>query len=337
MTLVYDSSQSAILSLGEKTGQLSGNFRYGMWSYQTGSCRQSDLYRLRHWSPGRARLSMTIVGTLSWRSLAASPMPACPPPTISTYGCSVTPRFRRSASRSSSQVVRSRFAPCSAPIGRRSSCPVSSYRVVSRVQHWPPRSRRWPCPRPAEVSKSIQASVMPSVSAGSSPSVTVQPVGCTRDSVASSMRVISARPSKVLKFQVKEMRSRQKQSSVNKAAALAGSFATRASLNPASQVVTAAAASVCWTVVVIGGLPSSYHRAPRRTEHLLASFAPRRYGRPALTPMNSVQPWYTAALTRQVAECEKEDDAGPRRCEEILIPRSRLCLYSTRPRPEHPG
>src|ERR1035438_7997656 len=79
-------------------------------------------------------------------------------------------------------------------------------------------------PRPAEVSKLIQASVMPSVSAGSSPSVTAQPVGCPRDSVASSMRVISARPSKVLKFQVKEMRSRQKQSSVNSAAALAGSF-----------------------------------------------------------------------------------------------------------------
>src|ERR1700691_4109084 len=111
MTLVYDSSQSAILSLGENTGQLSGNFRYGMWSYQTGSCRQSDLYRLRHWSPGRARLSMTIVGTLSCRSLAASPMPAWPPPTISTYGCSVTPRFWRSASRASRQVVPAPVAP----------------------------------------------------------------------------------------------------------------------------------------------------------------------------------------------------------------------------------
>jgi hypothetical protein len=32
MILVYDSSQSAILSLGENTGQLAGNFRYGMWS-----------------------------------------------------------------------------------------------------------------------------------------------------------------------------------------------------------------------------------------------------------------------------------------------------------------
>ena len=70
------------------------------------------------------------------------------------------------------------------------------------------------------------------------------------------MPVISARPSKVLMFQVKEMRSRQKQSSVNRAAALAGSFATRAALNSASQVVTAVAASVCWAVVVIGGLPS---------------------------------------------------------------------------------
>ena len=84
MTRVYDSSQSAILSLGENTGQLSGNFRYGMWSYQTGSCRLRLLYRLRHWSPGRPRLSMTMAGTSSWRSRAASPMPAWPPPTIST-------------------------------------------------------------------------------------------------------------------------------------------------------------------------------------------------------------------------------------------------------------
>ena len=31
------------LSFGEKTGQFSGNLMYGRWSYQTGSCRQSDL------------------------------------------------------------------------------------------------------------------------------------------------------------------------------------------------------------------------------------------------------------------------------------------------------
>ena len=43
ITLAYISSQSPSLSLGEKTGQWSGNGRYGMWSYQTGSCRQSDL------------------------------------------------------------------------------------------------------------------------------------------------------------------------------------------------------------------------------------------------------------------------------------------------------
>ena len=43
ITLTYDSSQSPILSLGANTGQLSGNFRYGRWSYQTGSCRHSDL------------------------------------------------------------------------------------------------------------------------------------------------------------------------------------------------------------------------------------------------------------------------------------------------------
>ncbi len=126
---------------------------------------------------------MTIVGTPSWRSRALSTMPACPPPTTSTYGCSVTPSSDASCWRFSSQLVRSRFAPCSAPMGRRgplgSSWPVSSYKVVSRVQHWPSRSRRCPCPRPAEVSKSIQASVMPPASAGSSPSVTFQPDGLT--------------------------------------------------------------------------------------------------------------------------------------------------------------
>jgi len=127
--------------------------------------------------------------------------------------------------------------------------------------------------------------VTPSASAGSSPSVTAQPAGRTRGSVASSIRVISARPSNVLKFQVKETRSRQKQSSVNSAAAPAGSFAARAAPNSASQVVTAVAASVGWAVVVIGGLPSRSRSSalPRRTEHLLASFAPRRRGRPAST------------------------------------------------------
>ena len=29
-------------SFGENTGQCSGNGRYGMWSYQTGSCSTSD-------------------------------------------------------------------------------------------------------------------------------------------------------------------------------------------------------------------------------------------------------------------------------------------------------
>ena len=43
MTRVYISSQSPILSFGEKTGQFSGNLMYGRWSYQTGSWRQSDL------------------------------------------------------------------------------------------------------------------------------------------------------------------------------------------------------------------------------------------------------------------------------------------------------
>jgi len=86
-------------------------------------------------------------------------------------------------------------------------------------------------------------------------------------------------------------------------------------------VVTAVAASVCWAVVVIGGLPSwlpliccavgrsgrsargpsrpgchrrgmgvavehffrrTYHRAPRRAEHLLASFGPEKVRKSSL-------------------------------------------------------
>ena len=70
-----------------------------------------------------------------------------------------------------------------------------------------------------------------------------QPPGWTRDRVASSMRAISSRPSKVLMFQVNTMRSRQKESSVNSAAARAGSFAVSASPNCPSQVVTAAVAA----------------------------------------------------------------------------------------------
>ena len=106
------------LVFGENTGQLSGNFRYGMWSYQTGSCRQRLLYRLRHWSPGRGALVDDDRGTLSCRSRAGEPDAGLPPPTISTYGCCVTPSSAASWARFSSQEVRSRFAPCSAPFGR---------------------------------------------------------------------------------------------------------------------------------------------------------------------------------------------------------------------------
>ena len=118
ITFTYDSSQSPILSFGANTGQLSGNFRYGRWSYQTGSCRQSDLYLLRHWSPGRGCLSTTRVGTPSWRSREPRAMPPWPPPMTSTYGCVVLPRLSASACRCSFHVRRSLLAPCSAPIGR---------------------------------------------------------------------------------------------------------------------------------------------------------------------------------------------------------------------------
>ena len=218
-----------------------------MWSYQTGSCRHSDLYRLRHWSPGRLRLSMMIVGTRSWRSRAPRPMPAWPPPMITTYGCSVMPSSDASCSRSSSQVVRAGFARRSTPFGRvgprRSSWPLSSSSVVSNVQHRPSRSRRCPRPRPAAVSKSIQASTTPPAPAGSSPSVIFQPRGCTQGSVWSSIALIAARPSSVLMFQVNATRSRQKQSSVNRAAAAAVSPADSASPKADSQVVTPAATS----------------------------------------------------------------------------------------------
>ena len=108
-----------------------------------------------------------------------------------------------------------------------------------------------PVPRPTAVSKSIHASVMPPASAGSSPPVTRQPLGWTLASVSSSISVISWRPSKVLMFQVNAMRSRQKQSSVNRAAASVVSFDVSASLNAVSQVCTAVAAWVGGTVVVI--------------------------------------------------------------------------------------
>jgi hypothetical protein len=86
ITRVYISSQSAILSLGANTGQFFGNGRYGRWSYQTGSCRHRLLYRPRHWSPGRACLSITTAGTPSCRSRAPSAIPPWPPPITTTYG-----------------------------------------------------------------------------------------------------------------------------------------------------------------------------------------------------------------------------------------------------------
>ena len=66
---------------------------------------------------GRSRRSMMIVGTPSWRSRAPSPMPPCPPPTITTSGWSRS-RASRLLWRSSSQVWRSGSAPCSTPFGR---------------------------------------------------------------------------------------------------------------------------------------------------------------------------------------------------------------------------
>ena len=72
-----------------------------------------------------------------------APMPACPPPTISTYGCSVTPSSCASCSRSSCQVVRSRLAPCSAPFGpARALRLLVALELVERGEQRPGAARR---------------------------------------------------------------------------------------------------------------------------------------------------------------------------------------------------
>ena len=87
-------------------------------------------------------------------------------------GLGLVAELLRLAARASSQVSRSRSAPCSTPCGRAgprgSSWPLSSCSVVSSVQALPSFSRRCPWPRPASVSNSIHASVTPSASVGGS-------------------------------------------------------------------------------------------------------------------------------------------------------------------------
>ncbi len=208
--LVYDSSQSPNLSFGEKTGQFSGNLMYGMWSYQTGSCRHNDLYRFRHWSPGRGCLSITTKGTPSCRNRAPRPIPPWPPPTTSTNGCSLEPITWASCSRVSFQVKRLRTAPWSAPRGRRSprfsSYPFNSSKVVKRVHALSSLIRPKPDPRPTAVSNVNQTSVTPSAVEDS---VTKKFRGCTCAAVASTNWAISSRPSTVVRFHVKETKSRQ--------------------------------------------------------------------------------------------------------------------------------
>ena len=113
-----------------------------------------------------------IVGTPSWRSRAPRAMPPCPPPTMTTSGCTSWPSSRASRSRISSQLRRSGCAPWMAPGGRLSplgsSWPLSSPSAVSSVHALPSRRRRTPVPRPTAVSNAIQASVMPSASEGGS-------------------------------------------------------------------------------------------------------------------------------------------------------------------------
>src|SRR6478609_6035893 len=162
-----------------------------------------------------------IVGTPSWRSRAPSPIAPCPPPTITTSGCSAYPSVSASCMRASSHVTRSRSAPCSTPLGRcvpfGSSWPLSSYSAVSNVHALPSRRRSSPLPRPAAVSNAIHAVVIPSAVSGGS--VVCHPLGCTCSSCASSIASISLGPSTVLRFQVNATRSRQKLSSWNNAAA----------------------------------------------------------------------------------------------------------------------
>ena len=104
-------------------------------------------------------------------------------------------------------------APCSTPFGRLGPCgsswPLSSYEVVSSVQHCrrAAAGARGRGRRPSRTS--IQASITPPASAGSSPSAT--PAARLHRAAASrpSIAAIAARPSSVLMFQVNETRSRQ--------------------------------------------------------------------------------------------------------------------------------
>ena len=84
MTLVYISSQSPILSLGEKTGQFSRELQVGQVVVPD---RVVQAERLVPAAPLVAGPLVPVdddVGTPSWRSRAPSAMPPWPPPITRT-------------------------------------------------------------------------------------------------------------------------------------------------------------------------------------------------------------------------------------------------------------
>ena len=103
---------------------------------------------------------------------------------------------------------------------RCSSWPVSSRSAVSSVEEpSPSRSRRWPTPRPTSVSNSSHAWVTPPPASTRVAPLTRKSYGRARASVPSSRRCTPDGPSTVTMFQLIAIRSRQKLSVANRAAA----------------------------------------------------------------------------------------------------------------------
>src|SRR5688572_17548932 len=155
-------------------------------------------------------------------------MPPWPPPTMRTKGCLATPSSALSCSRRSSQLFLSGSTPWSVPHSRVrpafSSKPFSSCSVVRSVQALPSRRRRCPMPRPTAVSKVNHSCPW-----------TAKFEGFTLERTAASIAFTSARPSKVLRVQVKATRSRQKPPGSKRLAAASMSLLASAAANLSSQ------------------------------------------------------------------------------------------------------
>ena len=178
MTRVYISSQSPILSFGEKTGQFARERHVRQVVVPDGVVQAERLVAAAPLSrraarAGRRRSSVTP----SWRSRAPSAMPPWPPPIDHDVGLrgrgrgSLDLGARASPATSPGPCA----APCSTPFGRLapwcSSWPLSSSSVVSSVQApsvvQPQQARAAP---DRGLERDPRRRSTPSASAGSSPS-----------------------------------------------------------------------------------------------------------------------------------------------------------------------